>query len=161
MKKYKVEIPKGMKVLRELWPTENNDKVVIEFKPIKKELPKTWEELECVKGYMVDDNCNLVCCNDTYSYLNPRVIWPTKELAYASIALAKLLQLRDHYNDGWKPDWNDSNKGKFSIQIYYQEIEIQTHYGPLTRVLTFKTHDLADEFLRNFGQLIETAKILL
>lgn len=143
MKKYKVAIPEGMKVKRELWPTRDSKQVVIEFEPIEKELPKTWEE------YSVFNKLEW----DTAIFL------PDKYLE-AFRSLAKLIELRDHYNDGWMPDWTDIKKDKWIIRSVRNEIKI-IDFAQSARVLSFENKEIANEFLSNFAQLIETAKPLL
>ena len=139
MKKYKVPIPKGMKVKRELWPTTNSDQVILEFEPIKK-LPKTWEEY---RG-----------ANQIPQWLEDWASIPEKHKA-----LGKLEILRDHYNDGWKPDWENCSN-KYCIFNRAGTIMDITE-GVICHVLAFNTEKLRDEFLENFAQLIEEAKSLL
>ena len=83
----------------------------------------------------------------------------TKEEAEACIALAQLCQLRDRYNDGWKPNWN---KETDKYTIIYSSDKIDTSFSVYSqRILSFKTVELRDKFLENFRGLIETAKPLL
>lgn len=141
-KKYKVEIPEGYRVTREIWPTKNNDKVVIKFESIKKDLPKTWAEF-----YNMEEN-----------KLKGQ-IEVTGPMHYEFTALWKLILLRDHYNDGWKPDWTN-NSSKYIIYIDSLIISI-AHVTRDNHVLVFKTIELRTEFLSNFAQLINEAKPLL
>lgn len=97
MKSQKITPPEGYEIDREKSTFEE-----IVFKPIKKELPKTWEELEKIDGYWVDGDCEiykmeflLMCAGDS------RNTFATEEQAKASIALAQLSQLREVYRDGW------------------------------------------------------------
>lgn len=85
--------------------------------------------------------------------------YPTQELADAAEALRRLLFLRDYYNEGWQPDWEDSSdkccitlrKGKFTPRIYYFDFE----------VLHFKSIKIRDKFLEEQKELLEIAKPLL
>jgi len=85
--------------------------------------------------------------------------YPSYELAAAAEALQKLLFLRDYYNDGWQPDWEDEEE-KFSIQVCegefhtFESIECQ-------RVVSFKTEEIRDKFLEDQRELLEIAKPLL
>lgn len=85
--------------------------------------------------------------------------YPTQELADASEALRRLLFLRDYYNEGWEPDWEDEEE-KFSIQVCegefhtFESIECQ-------RVVSFKTEEIRDKFLEDQRELLEIAKPLL
>ena len=44
---------------------------------------------------------------------------PTKELAEAMLAMCQLLYLRDIYNDGWVPDWENES----ASEIYNYKLE--------------------------------------
>ena len=84
---------------------------------------------------------------------------PDDKTAKAFEALAKLIWLRDYYNDGWQPDWEDEEE-KFSIQVCegefhtFESIECQ-------RVVSFKTKEIRDKFLEEQRELLEIAKPLL
>jgi hypothetical protein len=147
MKKYKVEIPKGYEVANEYSKLDNkeNKSIVIELKVIKKELPKTWAEY-------------LRTTNKCYPSINH--IRVPLEYNEAFEALGSLIELRDHYNDGWKPDWTDENQDKWCLRPLRKTIET-INFNITPRVLSFKNKSLAKEFLSNFAQLIETAKPLL
>ena len=96
---------------------------------------------------------------DEYYYLPNDLEAPSEELANATVALLKLLFLRDYYNEGWQPDWKDSSdkccitlrKGKFTPRIYYFDFE----------VLHFKSIKIRDKFLEEQKELLEIAKPLL
>jgi hypothetical protein len=134
----------------------------IVFKAIvNKGLPKTWGELDKINGYWVDDNCLIgrVIASSTSYGVNGNV-WPTEEEAKASIALAQLCQLRDRYNDEWKPTWSDAPQAKYGIWLQQGKIETSACWT-ISQVLVFKTKELRNEFLINFRELIEIAKPLL
>lgn len=82
-----------------------------------------------------------------------------EEYERAFEALKKLTILRDYYNEGWQPDWEDEEE-KFSIQVCeggfhtFESIECQ-------RVVSFKTEEIRDKFLEEQKDLLETAKLLL
>lgn len=131
----------------------------IVFKPIKEELPKTWEELVNVKGHYVDaDSYVKPIYRKTSNY--HRNIFATEEQAKAAIALAQLSQLREVYRQGWVPDWNRSDQTKYVI--YYFENKIKTesiHHS--SYFLSFQSAKVRDQFLKNFKDLIEEASPLL
>ena len=107
--------------------------------------------------------CNLRCtyCDTSYALCSSDAsIFPTKEEAEACLALAQLCQLRDRYNEGWKPHWEDYNETKYCIEFCQGRIETIDRVN-CHKILTFKTEDLRDKFLENFKDLIETAKPLL
>lgn len=155
-KEFKIQVPEGYKIDR-----ENSTFEKIVFKQIERELPKSWEDLKFVNGFFICDlsKINKVRLNSLAIDSNKNV-FPTKEEAEACVALAQLCQLRDRYNDGWKPDWRTGSKIKYCIIIDENKI-IKSQYITLNQILSFKTEELRDKFLENFRDLIETAKPLL
>lgn len=74
-------------------------------------------------------------------------------------ALKKLVILRDYYNEGWQPDWND-NATKYSIEVEVGEIVGRNHYCN-ARIMSFKTNDVRNKFLEEQRELLEIAKPVL
>ena len=152
-KEIKIQIPEGYEIDKE---KSTFEKIV--FKAKVKELPKSWKELEHVNGFYVNSNSN-VCLGTSMTVDSSRNIWPTKEYAEASIALAQLLQLRKVYNAGWEPNWNGGSF-IFTISNFGNTFSLESCLS-MTGVLSFKTKGLAQQFLTNFKDLIEIAKPLL
>ena len=135
-KKHKVEIPKGYEVeSTSSFDHYGNDRLIMTttFKPIKKELPKTWEEY-CKANQSP---------NWLFNYDTPK----------RYIALAKLEALRDVYNDGIKMT------SPYSIYRLGDGIGATNdiRIGPLV----LNNTELGIEFIKNFRDIIETAKPLL
>lgn len=127
----------------------------------KKALPKNINEVYTKsKGYYYNDQINLVEVDniELYSESFPN-LWKTKELAEASVALSKLIYLRDIYNDGWVANWMDSST-KFIILNKHNNIGVD-FWNNTMFILNFKTYQVRDEFLTNFRDLIEIAKPLI
>ena len=163
-KEIKINCPEGFEIDR-----ENSTFECIKFKPIEKELPKTWEEFckthprKAGEGYIKDNSTCYVISTTvgcTRSTVEDRNLLPSKELAEAMLALCQLIQLRDCYNDGWKPDWTDEKECKYVIFTHKDEILLDRCQST-NRILTFKIQGLRDEFFENFRDLIEIAKPLL
>lgn len=133
--------------------------------PEKNELPKTWEEwVEMnpeVKGEFYIDSMAKVCNHQYSERLTKRDCsnLSSFEDAVGLLALIKLKRLRDCYNDGWKPDWEDGET-KFCIEFSENKIVSTKHITDNT-FLAFRTEELSNEFLNNFKELIETAKMWL
>ena len=155
-KEFKIQVPEGYEIDRENSTFEN-----IIFRKAERKLPKKWEDLENVNGYYADSWGDVRCYYgvNTPDHTNKN-IFPTKEEAEACLALAQLCQLRDRYNEGWKPHWEDYNETKYCIEFCQGRIETIDRVN-CHKILTFKTEDLRDKFLENFKDLIETAKPLL
>lgn len=106
--------------------------------------------------------------NKNYIYLPEKLVAPNKELADATIALLKVLFLRDYYNEGWQPNWIDQHQEKFCIINFLEEIDL-INYSKKSKfeenkfyhILTFKTEEIRDKFLEEQKELLEIAKPLL
>lgn len=154
-KELKIQVPEGYEIDK-----KNSTFEKIVFKKVENELPKSWEDLYEVGGWFVDFHSKVVTSGSMRTADSVKNRFPTKEEAEACLALAQLCQLRDRYNDGWKPDWEDDGQSKWCIEFFKGKIEKEFHYVT-KRVLCFKTRELRDKFLENFRDLIETAKPLL
>ena len=154
-KEMKIQVPEGYEIDR-----ENSTFEKIVFKKVD-DLPKSWEELEFIDGFFVSSLSDIAKIgNNTTNDKNNKNVFPTKEEAEACLALAQLCQLRDRYNDGWKPDWNITSETKYVIEVSKNTM-VKNFYGNRHKILSFKTEELRDKFLENFRDLIETAKPLL
>jgi hypothetical protein len=129
MKTIKTQIPDGWEIDKEKSTFEE-----IVLKQIKKELPKTWRELEVPPYYATQSQ---------------------EEAAYA---LRKLSILREVYRDGWKPELESGYK--YIIQCVGGELAkgaiVSTSY-----FLSFKSEEIRDMFYDNFIELIIEAAPLL
>lgn len=135
----------------------------------EKELPKTWEEF-CKNNPVKPNECYISTNSDITEVqfaktLEERIVdiddnlLPSREYAEAMLALCKLIQLRDCYNDGWKPDWNSLDV-KYTLCYYCDKI-VMSNLINFHTLLVFKTECLRDVFYKNFKDLIEQAKLLL
>ena len=154
-KEFKIQVPEGYEIDRE---NSTFEKVV--FKKVENELPKSWEDLYEVGGWFVDFHSDVVTSGSMRTADSVKNRFPTKEEAEACVALAQLCQLRDRYNDGWKPDWENGMEIKWCIELFKGNIYENTQIY-FNKILTFKRKELRDKFLENFRDLIEIAKPLL
>ena len=154
MKSVQIEVPQGYEIDQDKSTFTN-----IVFKPTKeKELPKTWEELEKIKGYYLNSDSEIRDAQ-VVPFLKHRNTFVAKEQAEAAVALAQLSQLRQIYRQGWEPNWEDDSlnfvidkcKGEVTGDVY--------HY--MNHFLAFQSGEVRDKFLHNFKDLIETASPLL
>ena len=158
-KEMKIQVPEGYEIDR-----ENSTFEKIVFKKVENELPKNWCDLKFIKGFFVNGESEIKEINETHDKVlaieGNRNVFPNREEAEACLALAQLCQLRDRYNEGWKPHWEDYNETKYCIEFCQGRIETINRVN-CHKILTFKTEELRDKFLENFRDLIETAKPLL
>ena len=131
-------------------------------------LPNTWEEF-CEMHPVEEDGEEWyidVDSNTTYVYKgvrNPEFyknVLPSKEAADAHLAYMQLHQLRDCYRQGWLPNWNDSYQTKWAIYRVKNEWKIEPIVFS-SRFLSFQSKEIAEKFLNNFKDLIETAGDLI
>lgn len=131
-------------------------------------LPKTWEEFcknypyKCGVEHYIDIKSNIVHCalanrRDTECDRN---LLPSKKAAEQHLALMQLHQLRDCYRQGWIPDFNN-NEIKYHIYKKYKNGIIVDYITNHNKFLSFKTKELAEEFLYNFRDLIVKAGDLI
>ena len=148
--------PEGFEIDKEKSYPNSNE---IVYKPIENRLPEKWDDFYNLKGYYLDTWCNIYKYEKGRARETNKNVWPTKELAEASLALCQLVRFRDAWNEGWQPDWTD-NEHKYNLRVFCNEIEIE--FSCFTRyVLSFKTEEIRDKFAKTFKELIKTAKPLL
>lgn len=152
-KEFKIQVPEGYEIDRE---KSTFEKIVFKIK----ELPRSWEDLYMIKGWFVENGSDIYEFDNCFTTSKNRNLFPTKEEAEACLALAQLCQLRDRYNDGWKPDWENGMEIKWCIELFKGNIYENTQIY-FNKILTFKRKELRDKFLENFRDLIEIAKPLL
>ena len=128
-------------------------------------LPNTWEEF-CNMYPVKDDewyisaSSNIIRMSQEkrYTFYNCNIL-PSLQSAKAHLALMQLHQLRDCYRQGWVPDWKDDII-KYCIVLESNRCVI---YKNITtcNFLSFQSMELAEKFLNNFKDLIETAGDLI
>ena len=100
---------------------------------------------------------------DEYYYLPNDLEAPSKELADATMALLKLLFLRDYYNEGWQPDKKDKEQRGVSVTLdcdnNFMVWGILKETEPYKFI--FKNDETAYKFLEEQKELLEIAKPLL
>ena len=118
--------------------------------------PKTYEECcsilpvlftGVVKGYNSDKLYNfqkLLICYD----------------AYRKVAGMKMKLGTAGDYDSWEPDWKNYTEYKYCIYISKDKIETGVFHHD-NKILAFPSQEICDEFLKNFGYIIEECKELL
>ena len=136
-----------------------------EYKAVK-ELPNTWEEF--CKNYRVSTESEVYIngCSDIRhpERKNRRAeldknFLPNYEYAEAILALCQLIQLRDCYNDGWKPDWEERIEKKYVISFIVKKWT-DSWSAQDACMFSFKSKELRDKFLENFRDLLDKIKPL-
>ena len=152
MKELAITPPPGYEIDR-----ENSTLEKIVFKEVKKKIE--WSDFGEVSGFFVGSFSNI---SHFYSKVPQRAnknTFPTKEEAEACLALSQLLQWRNKRNEGWKPDWiNDSVKYVIGFQRGKPSVQVACYEA---KPLHFKYAEIAEQFLKDFLDLIEVAQPLL
>lgn len=131
-------------------------------------LPKSWEEYCKINPYLKANKEFFLAPDGTvtnvpqncYSRRNFTLSMPSKKRAEQFVVLNKLLQIRDYYNQGWEPDWDNEMENKYVIMG--ERNKLVAYVFSFTMCLfAFKTRELRDEFLKNFKQDLELIKEFL
>ena len=122
---------------------------------------KSWEEYckkyKSQKGYyFLREHC---CIKKS---INPTatVDQLTEEEAIAISAFSKLLKLRRDWIGDWESDWTNGYVRKYYIFFRPNNFYIDYHYDH-SRVFSFPTKEMAEEFLNCFRDLFEDCKYLI
>ena len=108
-----------------------------------------------LSGFYINDDSIGIIKNICTTEQN-RIIFATENQAIShGRAAAQLSQLMQVYNDGWVADWSDLNQPKYCI--IYVNCELRTNiFTEVKQFLNFKTQELAEEFLENFKDIIDS-----
>lgn len=163
MKELKINPPEGY-VIDEKKSTIYN----IVFKK-KNELPATWEEF-CKQNLSTKGEYFIAVTSDVVEYISNSILFrdkdcdklllSTKEDAEAHLALIQLHRLRDVYRQGWVPDWKNLFQHKFAITQFFNKAEV-IEVNTANTFLSFQSREIAEQFLKNFEDLILKAKELI
>ncbi len=164
MEKTKIAVPEGYGVGKiEVVDGE----VIVTYKEKEPKLPKSWEEYckeeYCTKSrYFIADESYVLGGKEFNGALDPKTdknLLPNKETAEAVLALCQLIQLRECYNQGWRPDWNCNDQDKYVIEPFQNEMTTDTRVSGGS-ILHFKNDKLCHQFLESFRNMIEKLKPL-
>ena len=156
-----IDVPDGYKAVH------NEDTQRVEI--VKIGLPKTWEEFcgdNPIKKneYFIDEYGEIIYAAEKHRATNLKNILPNKETAEAFRALMQLVQLRDCYRQGWKPDWKDNTIKHCIIclgGVIDKDWNMEHWNIGEQRILSFQTAEIRDNFMCDFYDLIEKAKELI
>lgn len=152
-----IDVPDGKKAV---W---KDNKLV--FEDIKPQLPKTWEEFCKSKPrigcYYINNNSEIGCAAVAQNRMpnEDANLLPCEEAAEQHLALMQLHQLRDCYRQGWDPSYLYDEQ-KYNIINDVGLIEIRCSNIRVS-FLSFQTREIAEQFLKNFKELIIQAGDLI
>jgi hypothetical protein len=133
-----------------------NPDIKIEFSQDKEpKLPKTWEELKMITGWIHKGNgvakLSTLCQASEFN----KCVFATEKQAKSSLAYAQLTQLMKAYDKEWSADWGDNTPLKYVIVRRGDKLVADTNIKDY-KFLAFESAELRDKFLENFDDLIKT-----
>ena len=132
-------------------------------KPYEVEVPEDINHL----AYLDEDGYCIPL--EDYDYKNTKNIYfrglafETREEAEKydkeRILLFKLHKWAEEHNGGWTPNWKDFKEEKYTI-VYDHDCEkfyvyLNFYYGDLSKLPLFKTEEIAEQFIEEFGEEIK------
>lgn len=131
-------------------------------------LPKSWKEYCEINPYLTKDKEFFLAPDGTITNIPHHcyrredfvLAMSSKKRAEQFVVLSKLLQIRDYYNQGWTPNWVDSDEEKYAISTNRNELYTFTTWFT-NYLFVFKTKELRDEFFTNFKMQLEKIKEFL
>lgn len=124
---------------------------------------KEWKDFGDIEGYYINGFGKTIKYTRDLANNSNKDVAPTQKEAEAMIALIQLMQWRDKANGEPLADWCDWENGvqnKYTIYNYAGKIDSSTNYSA-NSILSFKTEEIRDQFLKDHRSLIERALPLL
>lgn len=152
-----INIPDGFE-LKKVSETE------YQIVPKERKLPKTWKEFceiystKYNNEYFINNDSTILKVTATCRLSDPdRNVCPSKEVAEGILALIQLIQLRDYYNNGWKP-----RDDEWIYTVYYDCGMWRIHFGTFlsNRLFYFQSEEIAAKFGCSFKDLLDKVKYL-
>lgn len=155
---FTIDIPEGYEIdLENTSLTAGTGK--IKFKK-KDSRPMSWRDLGGVVGYFLGSDSVIHTTMEISTKEDNRNVFPSKEEAQASLALAQLCQLRNAWNDGWKPKFNDGSKKYVICQTALGVFDVWVS-NDIPYPFMFEKKETAELFLETFKDLLGQAKSLM
>ena len=86
-----------------------------------------------------------------------KTVEETKQYDRERILLFKMHKWAEEHNEGWTPDWEDFREPKYTIAYEYRKFVVSPAYTyqQFLKVPYFKTKELAEQFIDEFGDEIK------
>ncbi len=118
---------------------------------IEPSYPKSWNDLERLDGFFIDDASNINNLDDFKTYNDTKNIFATRKQAKSALAFAQLSQLAKEMNGDWVANWDDNNI-KFVIARSSEKLYIEQWCAKFYSIV-FKTKEMAEFSLKHHEQL--------
>ena len=143
--------------LRIKWLESKADK-----KPYEVEVPEDIENYYYISESGDIDLVEDVFFNIDYEGLYQRglafkTVEETKQYDRERILLFKMDKWAEEHNEGWTPDWEDFREPKYTVAYEYRQFVVSPAYTyqQFLKVPYFKTKELAEQFIDEFGDEIK------
>lgn len=148
MKEINITPPEGYEIDKD---KSTFEKIV--FKKIETKLPLSIKDIPNRNWFInpVGSVCKFGCDNPNNM--------SSEKLAKQILQLIELIELRDAWNQGWKPDYTNPEQ-KFQIMYFNNHLE-KTCTASNSKILSFKSSKIRKDFLDTFRSKIEFVKELI
>ena len=135
----------------------------VEKKPYKVEVPENigdyytldnWGEIYDFEGFTIE-----YAEHHYRSGLAFKTVEEAKKYYKERELLFKMHKWAEEHNGGWTPNWKDFKEEKYTI-VYDHDCEkfyiyLNFYYGDLSKLPLFKTEEIAEQFIEEFGEEIK------
>lgn len=135
----------------------------IPYKPYEVEVPTDIEDYYVLDGYGKVYSLKGFSMNYIRCQYQRGLAFKTREQAEQfkkeQILLLKLHKWAEEHNKGWKPDWYDDYEEKYYVTYYVRDKMYKSfptwNYEHFLKLPYFKTKDIAEQFIDEFGDEIK------
>lgn len=133
----------------------------VEEKPYEVEVPEDIEDYVYINNVGNIYNLNTLTISEIEKIYERGLAFKTREEAEQydkeRILLFKLHKWAEERNEGWIPNWEDSDEGKWAVRyegdIFYKYLVYSYQY--FLKLPYFKSEELAEQFIKEFGEEIK------
>ena len=132
-------------------------------KPYEVKVPEDIEKYYILDGYGKVYSLKGFSMNYTRCQYERGLAFKTRKQAEQfkkeQILLFKSHKWAEEHNGGWTPNWKDFKEEKYTI-VYDHDCEkfyvyLNFYYGDLSKLPLFKTEEIAEQFIEEFGDEIK------
>ena len=132
-------------------------------KPYEVEVPEDIEDYYTLDGYGKVYSLKGFSMNYTRCQYERGLAFKTREQAEQfkkeQILLLKLHKWAEENNGGWTPNWSDFDEEKCTVMYDNEDEELEIYlsyrYREFTKLPVFKSEEIAQQFIEEFGEEIK------
>lgn len=163
---------KVKKMYEEMKQEAVDESIVQRFEALEEKVEKKPYEVEVpedVDDYVYINNVGNIYNLNTFTIVEYKKIYKrgltfkseeeAEEFDKERILLFKMHKWAEEHNGGWRPNWKDFKEEKYTI-VYDHDCEkfyvyLNFYYGDLSKLPLFKTDEIAEQFIEEFGEEIK------